>query len=72
MTEDQIKKLLYAIGSTVRDVGEVPSGTIYAAVMDRCTLEEYEGIITMLVLAKVITKHGHLLRGVKNESANQI
>lgn len=53
-----------AIGEAIRDVGEVPSGELYARLMSRLTYEAYAGIIDLLVKAKMIEVKGHLIRWI--------
>lgn len=50
--------LLYlAVTETIREAGEVPSGTLYAALMERgCSLETYERIIGVIERAGLIRK----------------
>jgi hypothetical protein len=67
-TKDQVKAamaIVLAVGETIRDLGEVPSGHLYAQLMGRFTLGEYEKIIDTLVGAGVVEKTpSHLLRWV--------
>lgn len=53
-----------AVGDAIRDLGEVPSGELYANVMSKITFTQYSQIIEILVGAKLITNHGHLLKWV--------
>ena len=56
------KQALLAIASTIKDLGEVPSGHLYAALMDKMSLEAYDLLIEVLVRNKVIRKEpSHLL-----------
>lgn len=63
MSEPKVRMLNIArvVAETVREVGEAPSGPIYAALMGVVSLSEYEAVVSMLVRAKVIAKRGHLL-----------
>ena len=56
------KQALLAIASTVKDLGEVPSGHLYAALMDKMSLDVYNSLIEVLVRNKVIREEpSHLL-----------
>ena len=53
-----------AIAEAIRDVQEIPSGTLYALVMSYLSLEAYEATIRALVETGLITNTGHLLRWI--------
>jgi hypothetical protein len=62
--------LLYAIAETIRFLGVVPSGEIYARLAGRITLGDYEQAISILKRSGLVTEtRGHLLRW--NKSAEQ-
>jgi hypothetical protein len=64
--------LLHAVAETIREVGEVPSGTIYAALTGRVTLEAYEKMLRILQGAGLIAVDDtHLLRWVGPELAGR-
>jgi len=51
-----------AIADAIRDLKEVPSGTLYAAVMSKVSIDEYEKIIGIIEGAGLIKRSGsHLL-----------
>lgn len=51
-----------ALIETIRDVKEVPSGHLYAGVMEYMSLETYEGLIAMLKRNGMVTESSsHLL-----------
>ena len=54
-------ELTVTIGRAVREVGEIPSGHLYAAVCGRLSLAQYEAIIDTLVGAGAVRRRGHLL-----------
>ncbi len=68
VTKAQVKAamaVVLVVGETIRDLGEVPSGHLYAQLMGRFSLAEYEKIIDTLVRAGVVEKTPqHLLRWV--------
>jgi hypothetical protein len=57
-----------AIADTIRELGEVPAGTLYAALMTRMSLETFEQFIAILVKADLVKRDGsHLLRWIGPE-----
>lgn len=52
---------LLAIAEAIRELGEVPSGELYARLMGHMDLETYESFIRRLVGAKLVENRGHLL-----------
>jgi hypothetical protein len=66
-TKEQIKAALaltLAVGETIRELGEVPSGHLYANLMGRLTLEDYQGVIRALKRTGLVTEDHHVLRWV--------
>lgn len=65
VTQEQIAaafKKLQAVAEAIRDLGQVPSGHLYARLNAHgMELAEYEKIIGLLVNAKVVEKRGDLL-----------
>lgn len=53
--------ILATIAATIRSLGSVPSGHLYARVMCHMTIDQYNQIIATLVKAKMISNAGHLL-----------
>ena len=59
--------LLHAIAETIRFLGEVPSGEIYARLAGRITLGDYERAIAILKRSGLVTEtRSHLLRWYKS------
>ena len=59
--------LLHAIAETIRFLGEVPSGDIYARLAGRITLGDYEQAISILTRSGLVTEtRSHLLRWNKD------
>ena len=54
--------LMKAVCETVRELGEVPSGTVYAALMGHCTFPAYQSLISQLVNTGLISLNGNLLK----------
>lgn len=52
------------IGDAIRELGEVPSGELYAQVMQHVDLNTYEHVIATLIRSDVVTKTSHLLKWV--------
>ena len=53
-----------AVSDAIRELGSVPSGHLYARLMEYLSIEVYQRIIDLLVEAKVVTNKGHLLTWV--------
>jgi hypothetical protein len=58
---------LAALGAVIKELGEVPSGHLYARLCDRLTLEQYNGFVAMLVRAGVVSQEAHVLRWIGGE-----
>ena len=59
--------LLHAIAETIRFLGEVPSGDIYARLAGRITLGDYERAISILKRSGLVSEtRSHLLRWNKS------
>lgn len=55
-----------AIAEAIRELKEVPSGELYARVMNHMSLSTYNSIIDLLVRTKIIENKNHLLRWLKD------
>lgn len=54
---------IQAIAETIRDLGEVPSGVLYARLMGTLPLHDYNRVIDILKRSGLVTETpGHLLR----------
>ena len=56
--------ILRAVADAIRELGEVPSGHLYAHLMSKLSLEQYEQVIAVLKQAGLITESNHLLTWV--------
>ena len=56
--------IVRAVADAVKALGTEPSGHLYARVMGRLSLSEYQQIIGMLVRARVIEQRGDVLHWV--------
>jgi hypothetical protein len=57
--------MLHAVAETIRECGECPSGTVYAALVGRVNLEGYNKILSILTGAGLIAvDESHLIRWV--------
>ena len=66
-TQNHVKAalgILRAVADTIRELGEVPSGHLYAHLMSKLSLEQYEQVIGVLKQAGLITESNHLLTWV--------
>lgn len=55
-------KTTAAVAECIRELGSVPSGHLWARLMDRLTFEEYESIIRVLINTGLIRQEpSHLL-----------
>lgn len=54
-------EMVFAVSEAIREAGEVPSGTLYAFLMGRVSLEGYNKIIGILKGAGLIKESNHLL-----------
>lgn len=53
-----------AVAEAIRDLGEIPSGELYARLMGHMSLQTYDRIIGSLVRAELVTNSCHLLKWV--------
>ena len=53
--------ILKAVADTIRELGEVPAGHLYANLMGVMDLQQFDKIIGILVRAGVVKKRGDLL-----------
>ena len=67
-TAKQLKASIMACGAlaeAIREVGEVPAGTLYAACLNVMSLEVFESFISRLVGAGLVNRTSeHLLRWI--------
>jgi hypothetical protein len=65
-TREQLQagqRIVIAVAETIRECGECPSGTLYAGLIGRVTLEGYQKILGILKGAGLIEiTPGHLVR----------
>jgi hypothetical protein len=61
-----------AIAETIRELGSVPSGHLYAKLVGRLSLDAYQSIIRTLVNARLVRETGHELTWIgPNPEAHQ-
>ena len=62
-TTKAVLTLVHIIGSAIREAGEIgiPSGHLYAMLMGKVTLEQYEAVVNLLKRQKIISESNHLL-----------
>jgi hypothetical protein len=54
-------RVIQAVASTIKELGEVPSGVLYAQLCGIMSLEQYTSIIETLKRLKLVSEKGHLL-----------
>lgn len=54
-------QIIMAVADAVKALGSVPSGHLYARLMGRMSLAEYDGIVAVLKRAKLVEERHHLL-----------
>ena len=58
-------RVAHAIAETIRELGEVPSGHLYARVMGVMDLRQYEQVIDLLIEVQLVAREpSHLLRWI--------
>ena len=66
-TSDAIRavRIAHIVAEAIRDLGEVPSGHLYARLMGVMELQQYEQVIDLLIDAQLIERTpAHLLRWI--------
>ena len=64
VTKEQVGAVvdvIRALADTIRELGSVPNGHLYAQVMEVLDLPTYERAIAMLKRAGLVAESGHLL-----------
>ena len=56
-----VLELIQAIAETIKELGSVPAGHLYARLMDKMSIETFQTIVDTLVKAKIIENKGFLL-----------
>ena len=54
--------VLVLMGRVISEVGEIPSGHLYARLMDRMDLSAYEGAVRLLVKLGLVERSGDVLK----------
>jgi hypothetical protein len=63
-TESEIKNafiFIKTIADSIREAKRIPSGTLYAVLMDKISLSEYEKVIAILKKSELIEEKNHEL-----------
>jgi len=58
-------QIIHAISESIRELGSIPSGHLYAQVMGHLSLEEYNAIIKILVNAGLVKESNHVLTWIE-------
>ena len=64
MTPRELVATIAAIAEAVRDLKEVPSGTLYAHLCGKLDISAYESALGVLTRARLIEVKSHLIRWV--------
>ena len=62
--EKEAFKVVAIVGRAIKELGEVPSGHLYARLMDVMNLDQYQAIIGILKKAGLINEENYLLTWV--------
>ena len=54
-------QIILVVADTIRALGEVPSGELYARLMGHFSLATYDSIVAALINAGLVSKANHLL-----------
>jgi hypothetical protein len=57
-------RLVVAVADAIRELGEVPSGHLYARLMGAMSISTYENIIAILKRTGLVTETNYVLRWV--------
>jgi hypothetical protein len=69
---DAALNVVQAIAETIRELGELPSGELYARLVGKLDLPDYEEVIRILKETGLVTETpGHLLRWNEPETNAQ-
>ncbi len=58
---DAVVKIIGAVADVIRELGQVPSGHLYARLMDLMTLDRFQQILGILKSSGMVREQGHLL-----------
>lgn len=70
ITKDQMRaavNVVMVLSETIRELKEVPSGTLYAQLLGQLTLEQYNSTIDLLKRAKLVSEENNVLRWIGPE-----
>lgn len=56
--------IVLAIGETIKELGSVPNGHLYAQLMGKMSLDTYNKVIALLVKTGAVKNENHLLTWV--------
>lgn len=64
-------KICAAVAEAIRELGEVPSGHLYARLMEFVDIHQYDAVINTLIRAQLVERKNHLLRWVGPPSLHE-
>lgn len=53
--------LASVVGDAIQVVGEIPAGHLYAMLMDRMNIQQFDAIIGVLKRARLVSEAAHML-----------
>jgi hypothetical protein len=56
--------IMRGVIETIRDAGQVPSGTVYAALMNTMDLPAYDKMLDLILGTGLVRRDGHMLTWV--------
>lgn len=62
--------VMVILAECIRELGEVPSGHLYANTMAYFTLDQYETVLAVLFRARLIARSGHVLTWIAPETVD--
>lgn len=71
VTKEEVKRALQIVqvlGAAIMEAKTIPSGTLYAGVMAKISLSEYQSAISVMVKAGIITESNYVLTWNVKES----
>lgn len=57
-------QVVFIVAESVREAGEIPSGTLYALLAAHVSLDGYQKVLGILTRAGLISVHSHLIRWI--------
>jgi hypothetical protein len=65
--EEVLVKIAGAVAEAIKELGQVPSGHLYAALMGQMSLDDYNAVLSMLRRQKLVRVNNHLVTWIGGE-----